>query len=40
MQAKWGIACLVTAFWLLGLTCAPGLAAGDYALQIASHSLH
>ena len=33
MQAKWGIAWLVTAFWLLVLTCAPapGLAAGDSA---------
>ena len=33
MQAKWGIACLVTAFGLLWLTCAPGLAAGDYAFR-------
>ena len=33
MQAKWGIACLVTAFWLLFLTGAPGLAAGDYAFR-------
>ena len=33
MQAKWGIAWLVTAFWLLCLTCAPGLATGDYALR-------
>ena len=31
MQAKWGIAWLVTALWLLLFTCAPGLAAGDYA---------
>jgi len=33
MQAKWGIACLVTAFWLLLLTGAPGLAAGNYAFR-------
>ena len=33
MQAKWGIAWLVTAFWLLFFTCAPGMAAGDYALR-------
>lgn len=34
MQAKWGIAWLVTGFWLLWLTCAPapGLAA-DYAFR-------
>jgi hypothetical protein len=31
MQAKWGIAWLVIAFWLLLFTCAPGLAAGDHA---------
>jgi len=30
MQAKWGIACLVTAFWLLVLNAAPGWAV-DYA---------
>jgi hypothetical protein len=33
MQAKWGIAWLAVAFWLFILTCAPGLAAGDYALK-------
>jgi hypothetical protein len=35
MQAKWGIAWLVTAFWLLWFTCAPapGLAAADYAFR-------
>ena len=34
MQAKWGIAWLVTAFWLLWFLCAPapGLAA-DYLLS-------
>jgi hypothetical protein len=31
MQAKWGIAWLVTAFWLFWLTCAPGMAAGGFA---------
>lgn len=31
MQAKWGIAWLVAALLLLWVTCAPGLAAGDYA---------
>jgi hypothetical protein len=30
MQAKWGIAWLATAFWLVVCLCAPGLAAGDY----------
>lgn len=30
MRAKWGIAWLVVAFLLLAVTCAPGLAAGDY----------
>jgi hypothetical protein len=32
MQAKWGIAWLATAFWLVVSVCAPapGLAAGDY----------
>jgi hypothetical protein len=35
MQAKWGIAWLATAFWLVVLICAPapGLAAGDYAFR-------
>jgi hypothetical protein len=35
MQAKWGIAWLVTAFWLVMWLCAPapGLAAGDYAFR-------
>jgi hypothetical protein len=33
MQAKWGIAWLVTAFWLLWYTCVTGLATGDYALR-------
>jgi hypothetical protein len=35
MQAKWGIAWLAAAFWLLGLICAPapGLAAGDYVFR-------
>ena len=35
MQAKWGIAWLLTAFWLLLLICvpAPGVVAGDYALR-------
>jgi hypothetical protein len=33
MQAKWGIAWLVTAFWLLAVLGAPGLAAGDYAFR-------
>lgn len=32
MQAKWGIAWIVTAFWLFLITCAPGLAA-DYAYR-------
>ena len=31
MQAKWGIAWLVTVFWLLVATCVPALATGDYA---------
>jgi hypothetical protein len=35
MQAKWGIACLVTVFWLVVALCAPapGLAADDYAFR-------
>jgi len=33
MPAKWGIAWLAAAFWLLMVTCAPGLAAGDYAFR-------
>jgi hypothetical protein len=33
MRAQWGIAWLVTAFWLLAAMCAPGLAAGDIALS-------
>ena len=35
MQAKWGLAWLVIAFWLLMVTCAPapGLAAGDSAFR-------
>ncbi len=35
MQAKWGIAWLVTAIWLFALMWvpAPGLAAGDYAYR-------
>jgi hypothetical protein len=35
MQAKWGIAWLAAAFWLLLMVCAPtaGLAAGDYAFR-------
>jgi hypothetical protein len=32
MQARWGIAWLVTAFWW-AVCCAPGLAAGDHALR-------
>jgi len=33
MRAKWGIAWLAAAFWLFMVTCAPGLAAGDYAFR-------
>ncbi len=33
MQAKWGIAWLAAAFLLLGLTCAPSLAAGDFTFR-------
>ncbi len=31
MQAKWGIAWLVTAFWLIVMSFAPALASGDAA---------
>ncbi len=33
MQAKWGIAWLLTAFWLVAATCVPALASGDYAFR-------
>ncbi len=33
MRAKWGIAWLLTAFWLVTVTCAPALASGDSAFR-------
>jgi hypothetical protein len=33
MQAKWGIAWLLTAIWLVAATCIPALASGDYSYK-------
>ena len=33
MQAKWGIAWLLTAIWLVAAACVPALASGDYSLR-------